>query len=85
MNAVDIDVSKGKSMIVVMRPFEKIVTSPFEVNHTDSELNELAKLLRSLNGETKVIMECASSDHLPISRALLSIFRYNSSTFSKIC
>lgn len=28
MNAVGIDVSKGKSMIVVMRPFGKMVISP---------------------------------------------------------
>ena len=48
MNSVGIDVSKGKSMIAVMRPFGEVVVSPFEVHHTDSELCELAKLLRSL-------------------------------------
>ena len=45
MNCVGIDVSKGKSMIAVMRPFGEVV-SPFEVRHTASELNELAKLLK---------------------------------------
>lgn len=29
MDAVDIDVSKGKSMIAVMRPFEEVVHAPF--------------------------------------------------------
>ena len=45
MNSVGIDVSKGKSMIAVMRPFGEVVISPYEVQHTDSELSELAKLL----------------------------------------
>jgi transposase len=70
MNAVGIDVSKGKSMIAVMRPFGEIVASPFEVTHTDSELSELAGKLKSLNGETKVIMECTGNYHLSIAHAL---------------
>lgn len=70
MNAVGIDVAKGKSMIAVMRPFGEIVASPFEVTHTDSELSELARTLKSLNGETKIIMECTGSYHLPIAHAL---------------
>lgn len=70
MNAVGIDVSKGKSMIVVMRPFGEIVVSPFEVTHSVSELSKLADLLKSLTGETKVVMECTGSYHLPIANAL---------------
>lgn len=70
MNAVGIDVSKGKSMVCVMRPFGEIVASPFEVNHTTIELGKLADLLKSISGETKVILECTGSYHLPIARAL---------------
>ena len=70
MNAVGIDVSKGKSMIAVMRPFGEVVASPFEVIHTDSELSKLAEMLKSLNGEIKVIMECTGSYHLPIAYTL---------------
>ena len=29
MNAVGIDVSKGKSMVAIMRPFGEIVSAPF--------------------------------------------------------
>lgn len=65
MNAVGIDVSKGKSMIAVMRPFGEVVASPFEVQHTDSELSKLAKLLKSLDGETRVVMESTSNYHEP--------------------
>ena len=57
MNCVGIDVSKGKSTIAVMRPFGEVVVSPFEVCHTVNELRELARQLKSLDGETRVVME----------------------------
>ena len=40
MNAVGIDVSKGKSMVAVRRPFNETVAKPFEVRHTGSELKQ---------------------------------------------
>jgi transposase len=70
MNAVGIDVSKGKSMVAILRPFGEIVASPFEVIHSESELSELAGKLKTLSGETKVIMECTSTYHLPVAHAL---------------
>lgn len=70
MNAVGIDVSKGKSMIAVMRPFGEVVASPFEVTHTASELGKLASYLVSLNGETRVIMEYTGNYYQPIARVL---------------
>lgn len=70
MNSVGIDVSKGKSMIAVMRPFGEVVCSPFEVSHTSSELSKLTKLLKSLDGETRVIMEATGNYHLPIAVTL---------------
>ena len=48
MNSVGIDISKGRSTVAVMRPFGEVVISPFEVRHTDSELSELARQLKSL-------------------------------------
>jgi len=57
MNAVGIDVSKGKSMIAVMRPFGEVVASPFEVQHTAGELRKLVAFLKSLTGETRIVME----------------------------
>ena len=66
MNCVGIDVSKGKSMIAVMRPFGEVVISPFEVQHTASELSELAGLLKSLDGETRVVMESTGNYHTPV-------------------
>lgn len=70
MNAVGIDVSKGKSMVAVMRPFGKAVAAPFEVGHTESELKELARFLKSLPGETRVLMEYTGRYYEPIARYL---------------
>ena len=66
MNAVGIDVSKGKSMIAVMRPGKETVIEPFEIGHTDSELIDLAKLIKSLGGETRVVMEATGNYHAPV-------------------
>ena len=66
MNSVGIDVSKGRSTVAVLRPFGEIVISPFEVRHTDSELSKLAKLLKSLDGETRVVMEATGNYHAPV-------------------
>lgn len=63
MNSVGIDISKGRSMVAVMRPFGEVVISSFEVHHTVSELSTLAKRLKSLNGETRVIMEATGNYH----------------------
>ena len=66
MNAVGIDVSKGKSMIAVMRPGKETVIEPFEIGHTDSELIDLAKLIKSLDGETRAVMEATGNYHVPV-------------------
>ena len=56
-NVAGIDVSKGKSMVSVLRPFGEVVAKPFSIGHTGSELKELADYLKSLDGETRVVME----------------------------
>lgn len=70
MNSVGIDISKGRSTIAVMRPFGEVVISPFEVRHTDSELSELAGRLKSLDGETRVVMEATGNYHAPVAKLL---------------
>ena len=70
MNAVGIDVSKGKSMIAVMRPFGEVVATPYEIAHTERELGELTRFLKSLSGETKVIMEYTGKYYQSIARHL---------------
>ena len=57
MNAVGIDVSKGKSTVAVIQPFGVVLAEPFDVFHTDSDLKKLSDFIKSLSGETKVVME----------------------------
>lgn len=70
MNSVGIDVSKGKSTIAVMRHLGEIVLSPFDVSHTSGELSALTNQLKSLDGETRVVMETTGNYRLPIAMAL---------------
>ena len=70
MNSVGIDISQGRSTIAVMRPFGEVVISPFEVRHTDSELSELARQLKILDGETRVVMEATGNYHAPVAKLL---------------
>lgn len=72
MNAVGIDVSKGISTVAVLKPFGEIVKMPFDVTHTDEELNELANLILSFDGETRVVMENTGRYHEPIANALFA-------------
>ena len=57
MNAVGIDVSKGKSMVAIMRPFGEIVSTPFEIKHTTSDIHSLVELINSVEGESRIVME----------------------------
>ena len=70
MNAVGIDVSKSKSMIAVLRPLGEIVRKPFEVKHNQSEINELINYLKSLDGETKIVMEHTGRYYEPLAKWL---------------
>ena len=84
MNAIGIDVSKGKSMVAIMRPFGKTVVKPFEVHHTASELKELADSLKSLDGEARIIMEYTGKYYQPIARYLVDAGFYVSVVHAKL-
>ena len=70
MNAVGIDISKGKSMVAVLRPLGEVVAKPFEVVHTAAELKKLAHFLQSLDGETKVVMEHTGRYYEPVAQVI---------------
>ena len=57
MNAVGIDVSKGKSTVTIRRPGDVVVMPPRDIPHTQSEINALIEQIKGLDGETKVCME----------------------------
>lgn len=70
MNAVGIDVSKGKSTVAVIQPFGVVIAEPFDVSHTNSDLKKLIAFIKSLSGETKVVMEYTGTYYEPIANAL---------------
>ena len=70
MNAIGIDVSKGKSTVAVIRPFGKIVKKPFDVAHTSKDLNDLANFILSLEGESRVVLEHTGKYSAPIAESL---------------
>ena len=41
MNAVGIDVSKGKSMVAILRPLGEVVQTPMEIKHNKMDLKQL--------------------------------------------
>ena len=70
MNAVGIDVSKGRSTVAVIKPFGEIVAKPFEVRHTKSGINDLVNYLNTLDGECRVVLEHTGRYYEPMVRWL---------------
>lgn len=66
MNAVGIDVSKGKSTVTIRKPGDVVLLSPCDIPHTQSQINALIELIRGLDGETKVCMEHTGRYYEPI-------------------
>lgn len=70
INAVGIDVSKGKSTVAILQPGGIVIRTPFNVGHSIGELNEFKSYIQSLEGETRVVLECTGRYHEPILRTL---------------
>ena len=70
MNAVGIDVSKRKSTVAILRPGGRIVVKPFDVPHLSTDFQSLKELIRKLDGETRIVMECTGRYYEPVARKL---------------
>ncbi len=57
MNAVGIDVSKGKSTVTILQPRDKVLLKPCDFIHTKSSIKTLIDTIKGLEGETKACME----------------------------
>lgn len=66
MISVGIDVSKGKSMICILKPYGEVLHKPFEINHTEKDLLMISEMIKQLNDEVRVIMEATGNYHLPV-------------------
>ncbi len=70
MNAVGIDVSKGRSTVAILRPMGEVAQIPVDVNHDMVSLERLAYQILALGEETKVLMEATGRYHEPVAREL---------------
>ena len=66
MNAVGIDVSKGKSTVTIRRPGDVVILPPCDIPHTQSAINDLIRQIKELDGETKVCMEHTGRYYEPV-------------------
>lgn len=66
MISVGIDISKGKSMICILKPYGEVIRKPFEISHTEKDLSELTRVIKGLDDEVRVIMEATGNYHLPV-------------------
>ena len=70
MNAVGIDVSKRKSTVTILRPGDDVVLKPVDIPHSKSSIDELINQISSLDGETKVCLECTGRYYEPMASRL---------------
>ena len=70
MNAVGIDVSKTKSTVAVLRSGGQVVVKPFDVPHLSADFQSLIKMIRGLEGETRVVLECTGRYYEPVAHEL---------------
>lgn len=66
MISVGIDVSKGKSMVCIMKPGGEVLKTPFELLHSMESILHLVKLINSYDEEVRVILEDTGHYHLPV-------------------
>lgn len=61
---------KSCNNITIYNGFGIVIAEPFDVSHTESDLYKLVQLIKSLSGETKVVMEYTGAYYEPIANAL---------------
>lgn len=57
MNAVGIDVSKGKSIVAILRPYGEIVSPSFEIRHISNDICSLVEQIKSIDGDSRIVTE----------------------------
>lgn len=70
MNAVGIDISKGKSMVAALRPMGEVALPPKEYAHTGTDLKQLVRAIKALGEDTRVVMEATGRYHEPVAATL---------------
>ena len=76
MHVVGVDVSKGRSMVAIMRPMGEITRKPFEVGHDHESLDNLARQINTYGNDVRVVMESTGRYHEPVAAVLQSFGLY---------
>lgn len=70
MIAVGIDVSKSKSTVAILDSDGTILASPFNMAHTQEEMNALVNHLKAYNQPLTILMEYTGHYHYPVLKKL---------------
>lgn len=72
MISVGIDVSKDKSTVCMLRPYGEVVEAPYNIDHTEQDLNTLIERIKSFDEDVKVVLEATGGYHQVVVAKLLT-------------
>lgn len=70
MNAAGIDVSSRKNIVTVLWPFGEVVKLPFDIVHSAERFASLVQQLKSIEGESRIVMEHTGRYYEPVAQLL---------------
>ena len=71
MISIGIDISKEKSTVCMLRPYGEVVEAPYDIEHTEQDLNALTERIKSFNEDVKVVLEATGGYHHAVVSKLL--------------
>ena len=70
MIAVGIDVSKSKSTVAILDSYGTVLATPFNMAHTQQEMNALVSRLKSFDEPITILLEYTGHYHYPVLKKL---------------
>ena len=70
MIAVGIDVSKSKSTVAILDSYGTVLATPFNMAHTQSEMNALVSRLKAFDEPVTILLEYTGHYHYPVLKKL---------------
>ena len=70
MIAVGIDVSKSKSTVAILDSYGTVLATPFNMAHTQLEMNALASRLKEFDEPVTILLEYTGHYHYPVLKKL---------------
>ena len=70
MIAVGIDVSKSKSTVAILDSYGTVLATPFNMTHTQPDMNALVSRLKAFNEPVTILLEYTGHYHYPVLKKL---------------